>query len=149
IDIFFQYYLSVRKGDDIAVGHLYSEFRSYLQKKGATAKETLESVRRYAQVFQEFDDPRPGAEDGVFLKRLRTMEHLTAYPFLMDLFVRFENQTASIQQVLSDLESFLVRRMVCNLNSRGYNRLFLDLAKQLGNAEESPSKPVRQFLLSS
>jgi hypothetical protein len=120
-----------------------------VQQGKATAKATLDSVRKYAQVFQSFDDPKDGASESLFLQRLKTMEHLTAYPFLMDLFVRFGDQKNEIDAVLTELESFLVRRMVCNLNSRGYNRLFLDLAKQLGNAPGNPATTVRQFLLSS
>jgi hypothetical protein len=39
--------------------------------------------------------------------------------------------------------------MVCNLNSRGYNRLFLDVAKELRKAEGDPLQRVKQFLMSS
>lgn len=33
-----------------------------------------------------------------------------------------------LNTITTAIESFLVRRMVCRLNTRGYNRLFLDLA---------------------
>jgi len=149
IDIFFQYYLSVQKGEDVAVGHLYSEFQEYVRQQQVTAKETLTSVQRYAQVFKGLDDPAPDTREALFLQRLRTMEHLTAYPFLMDLFVRFAERPNEVRQVLADVESFLVRRMVCNLNSRGYNRLFLDLAKAVVKGEGKPAESVRSYFMSS
>lgn len=149
VDIFFQYYLSVRRGEEVAVGHLYSDFRDHVDKGKATAKTTLESVQKYAQVYRALDEPQAGTPNAVFLRRVKTMEYLTAIPFLMDLFVRYEDQPDEIRIVHHDIESFLVRRMVCNLNSRGYNRLFLELSKEITKGDGKPSDSVRQFLLSS
>jgi hypothetical protein len=149
IDVFFQNYLAVKKGEEVAVGHLYSDFQEHVQQTKATAKATLANVQKFARIFQSLDDPTPGTREALFLQRLKIMEQLTAYPFLMDLFVRFANQPNEIRQVLAYVESFLVRRLICNLSSRGYNRLFLDLAKELGESNGGPSKAVEEFLLSS
>ena len=50
---------------------------------------------------------------------------------------------------MGDVESFLVRRMICQLNTRGYNRLFTELLKRLGNGVGPVSERVREYLLSS
>jgi hypothetical protein len=66
----------------------------------------------------------------------------------MQVFAMKAEPTAR-RQVLRDIESFLVRRMVCQLNTRGYNRLFIELLKHLdGPVQDAPSR-IRAFLLSS
>ena len=50
--------------------------------------------------------------------------------------------------MLTDLESFLIRRMICGLNTRGYNRLFLDLLGQIKSADTLQDR-VRKYLLKS
>jgi hypothetical protein len=54
-----------------------------------------------------------------------------------------------LRALLTDIESFLVRRMICQLNTRGYNRLFIDLLKELGGQSGSPQDRVRKVLLST
>jgi hypothetical protein len=52
-----------------------------------------------------------------------------------------------VVQVLEDLESFLVRRLVCQLNTRGYGRFFIDLLSTLDGATEGLRDRVRMVLL--
>jgi len=48
------------------------------------------------------------------------------------------------------LESWLVRRMICRLTAQGYNRLFVDLVKQLSEQHDQPAEQViYDFLTSS
>jgi hypothetical protein len=77
------------------------------------------------------------------------METTTAYPFLLDLFKQYESEPGEIRKVLIDLESFLVRRLVCQLNTRAYNLLFVELLSALRGADGLFSSRVREYLLSS
>jgi hypothetical protein len=72
------------------------------------------------------------------------------YPLLLHIFGRdqtTENLSATLQ-ILCDLESFLVRRLVCGLTTKNYNRLFLDLLHDVVSTEETPESTVREGLLS-
>ena len=51
--------------------------------------------------------------------------------------------------VIQDLESFLVRRLVCRLTTKKYNRLFLELVRWFKRGERGPTGAVREFLLAS
>lgn len=150
IDTFLQYYLTLLKTDDVEVGHLYATFRDFFSGPTPEASRTvLQSIRTYAQVFQSFEPGIPDDRVALFFERLAMMDITTAYPFLMGLFARFGSNRAEILAILGDLESFLVRRLVCQLNTRGYNRLFIDLLKVLAITNGTPSARVREFLLSS
>jgi len=76
------------------------------------------------------------------------MDIVSAHPFILELFVTHQGDDHDISKVLTDLESFLVRRMICGLNTRGYNRLFVDMLGAL-EGDGSVSERLRQFLLSS
>ncbi len=77
------------------------------------------------------------------------MEIGTAYPFLLELIARLGAEEARIVAVLGDVESLLVRRMVCRLSTRGYNRLFLDLVSTLHHASSDVEGALRAKILSA
>jgi hypothetical protein len=147
IDLYLQHYLTLKKGDEVPVAHLYTSFRDYA-KNGDKASIHLESLHQYAKVYKGFDHMDSNTLEGRFFRRLGQMDITTAYPFLLELFARYGEQNAQVDTVLVDIESFLVRRMVCQLPTRGYNRLFIDLLKTLDGPEEQFSARVRSVLRS-
>src|SRR6266850_924810 len=60
---------------------------------------------------------------------------------------RFELYPDELDQILTDIESFLVRRTVCELTTKNYNRLFVELLKNTEN--DLSGNRVRRFLLAS
>ena len=52
-----------------------------------------------------------------------------------------------VRAVLTDLESFLVRRMVCGLTTKNYNILMRSLIQHLQGNDSFSAKAVRDFLL--
>jgi len=148
IDLYLQYFLTLKRGDEVQVGHLYTSFRDYANN-GERASKHLESLQRYAQVYQSFDAMDRGTREGLFFRRLGQMDITTAHPFLLELFARYGPENPQVGEVLADIESFLVRRMVCQLSTRGYNRLFIELLKTLDDPPEDVAARVRAALLGS
>ena len=140
-----QSYLTAKKRDDVSTSHLYNAFRSYALKAGR-ATELLASIRCYAAIYQSFDTMPEGSREARFFHRVRTMDILSAFPFVLELFATQGAHGPEVLGALLDVESFLVRRMICGLNTRGYNRLFVDL---LGTMEGDGTigARVRKFLL--
>lgn len=149
IDTFLQHYLTLRKGDDVPVGHLYTSFRNWVDASKETASSNLRDLRRYAVIYQRFDHMPAESPEALFFERLSLMETTTAYPLLLGLFARHGDHDRMIRAILRDLESFLVRRTICQLNTRGYNRLFVELLGALSGDDGAPDERVRRFLLSS
>jgi hypothetical protein len=104
-------------------------------------------LRRYADIYQGFEQFKEGSRQAIFFDRLVAMELATAHPFLMELFKCHGTQAPEVVRVLEDLESFLVRRLICQLNTRGYGRFFIDLLSTLDGATEGLSDRVRSALL--
>ncbi len=147
IDLFFQNYLTAKKKDEVLTGHLYVSFRDYISDSRA-AVDHLAEIQKYARVYQHFDNWPEGSREKLFFDRIAAMDTVAAHPFLLELFARHEDSTDQIHAVLTYIESFLVRRMVCGLNTRGYNRLFVDMLTALDGAG-TVSERVSEFLLSS
>ena len=149
IDVFLQHYLTLKTRHDVSVAHLYSEFRHFLADSQIDAKTHLEDIVRYARIFQGFDHLPGGSPEAIFFYRLQQLDVSTAYPFLLDLFARYRDQPEIVRPALADLESYLVRRMVCRLTNRNYNRLFVDILGVLDGGEQTVPQGVRAFLASS
>lgn len=165
IDIYLQHYLTLKKHDEVPVAHLYAAFREYASNgcdangqvsdeqttncQVATAQSHLQALHKYAQIYKRFDTIDRSTRIGLFFRRLEQLDTTTAYPFLLELFTLygFDDKTAQAAQVLVDIESLLVRRMVCQLPTRGYNRLFIDLLGQLEGPSEELASRVRNALL--
>jgi len=145
VDWFFQNYLTAKTKDDVSTSHLYNAFREHALKAGSAA-EQLTSIRHYANIYQSFDHMPHGSREARFFARLKAMDIVSPMPFVLELFANHASTTDEVRAVLVDLESFLVRRMVCSLNTRGYNSLFVNLLGTL-NGEGTLQERVRKFLL--
>lgn len=148
VELFLQYVLTLLTEDEISAGHLYTAYRDFAAgEKAGTATDRLQSFHRYGAIYKSLQEGHSNGRVRLFLERLGTMDISTAYPFLLKLFDVVGDQHALLADVLVDLESFLVRRMVCRLSTRGYNRLFTDLVGALAATPEDISASVRAALL--
>ena len=85
----------------------------------------------------------------MFINRLDQLDTTTFYPVLLEVFKRYRNPEyrQDFDQILADLESYLVRRAVCGLTSKNYNDLVVRLIKHLHVSDEFSSQPIRGFLM--
>jgi hypothetical protein len=67
----------------------------------------------------------------------------------LEVFKRYHNAEfrQEFDQILVDLESYLVRRAICELTTKNYNDLVVRLIKQLRTTDDFSSQPIRNFLL--
>lgn len=150
IDLFLQNYLCLRIRDEVPVAHLYATFReTSTSSQGVKAKDQLHLLRRYADIFQGFDKFEEDSRHAVFFKRLEAMELGTTYPYLMELFAQHGAKTPQVVEALGIVESYLVRRLVCQLTTRSYGRFFIDLIETIDGPVESLPERLRSALAKS
>lgn len=152
IDLFLQHYLTLRTRDEVPVSRVYDRFREWAEKeKTFSPLQHLAEFAEYADIYAKFDSLDRHRVDGRFFDRLGYLEMSTAQPLLLELFRRFGGPVDAVarQQILADLESFLIRRLVCRLNTRGYNKLFLELLNVFNADAVSTATAIRAQLLSS
>ncbi len=151
LDLFFFHYLTYRIGHEINIGHLYQEFKDWWGDSEERSVETeLEAAKRSSLVFRALLDSDDSERLGILAQRLRILDTTTVYPLL--LWLR-ENQGKTTEEeefngILADLESYVVRRAICRLTPKNYNRVFLTLLTKLSKEGLPNRASVRRELLS-
>jgi len=160
IDIFIRHFLTLAMRRDIRFVHIFDEYKHYVQYtddwrscllgEAATAREHMALLGSYAEHFREFASPAPDSRLARFLNRLEAVDTSTIYPLLLLCSQQLRpQQQDEFEAILSVIESFLFRRMICGLTSKNYNRPFLDLIRHLEHAGSITARAVEQFLLAS
>lgn len=142
-DLFMQHFLASRQLVDIPVKHLFVEYKYWIRKQPfPTVQEELATIARQGDDFRRIIEPK--RHDTLFplVTFLDCFDIRTAYPLLLYL---LDKQIAeSDWNVISrTLESYLLRRSVCGLTTKAYNRIFLNLTRSLVSAGTSPANIVK------
>ncbi|WP_439524664.1 DUF262 domain-containing protein [Marivita sp.] len=149
IEIFLQHAVTLLTGDDVSAAHLYAAYRDFaLGPNAGSPEERIKIIKKYGEIYRGIDKGHEEPRIQTFLDRLKIMDIGTAYPFLLKLFDVLDARVDLLTEVLSDMESFLVRRMACRLSTRGYNRLFVDLIGEVEGALDQIPQRIRDNLLS-
>jgi uncharacterized protein with ParB-like and HNH nuclease domain len=150
LDLFIQHFLSLKTGKDVNVGRLFHDYKRWIESERpyANVEDELKELNRYSKVFATFFVADKGTRLGKFLLRFqRLLDTNTIFPFLLYLEADsglVPNERAAI---LKDLESFLVRRIVCGLTEKAYNLLFLQLMRNMRELPAASHQKFREMLL--
>lgn len=139
VDTFLQHFLAMRTRSEVATAHLYSDYRRYMKHSSRPTREHLDDLCQHANVYRSFDHmPAQSPEGGVFTL-FQTMGITSAYPFLLALFSREDLSRPDLLAVLDHLSSFMVRRLVCHLSTRGYATFFINLLDAVIDEADLPT----------
>lgn len=149
IEVFLQHVMTLLTREEVTAGHLYAAYRDFAEKgESGSPVERLRAFSKYGSIYRGMQDGHDNDGIQIFLDRIHTMDVGTAYPLLLKLFDIIGDREDVLLSVLTDIESFLVRRMVCRLSTRGYNRVFLHLLESIPESGEGVAAAVRSELLS-
>lgn len=151
IDLFMFHFLVFQTGRDFLITHLFQEYRRWWNElpDSLSVEKRLQIIYRYSQVYKSFFQlsEQPSRLD-LFVRRLSMLDTSTVYPVLLFLFGGEAPIVAGEREhIVIDLESYLVRRLVCRLSSKNYNRVFLTLLRSLRRAEQIDRATVRRHLI--
>ena len=135
IDIFLNYWLTMRLQREIRADRTSNEFRSYVggaQTSGKTIIDIAADIRQVGENYVSLEEKTEGGFE-TFLYRREVMQVGTLTPVLLWLFSSKMSDGQRIRAVRA-LESYLVRRMVCRMSTKNYNFLFLRLINLLEEA---------------
>ena len=144
VDTFLQNWIAKETTEQVSAKHLYDRFLRHMDnlRSGSAdgridVKAVMETIQRNAKHFRRIDQPSTDSRFDVFLRRLGTMDMVVFHPVLLALLDRFRGQldseTKLIAPIVSALESYLVRRMVCGYQTRGYGGLSIELLRAIAS----------------
>jgi hypothetical protein len=150
IDIFLQNYLTRELRDDVKLAHLYDAYKDVARARhDGRAEALMERINAFAGHFRLLYDAEAGGPLAAHFQRLQAMEMNTANPFLLEVLERFGREAPETRAILAALESFLVRRMVCQLSARSYGMFFVEALKLVDAGETDVSASFVGFLMRS
>jgi hypothetical protein len=147
LDLFLYHFLTLIVRQDIQVPKLFSTYREFVQKsEEKSAAKHMDIFREYSDVYKSFDEFKPDSREALFFYRLDQLDTTTVFPILLEVVKRLgaPEHADERQRILADLESFLVRRAVCELTAKNYNKLMVELLKEL---REVSADNIRGYLL--
>lgn len=151
LDLFMHHYVQYRSAQDLSIGHLFQAFRAWWESGGKrSVADELSELRRHSDIFASVLVPDGDGRLATFAKRLQALDTSTVYPLLLMLLVGGKQRIPEeeLDGILVDLESYLVRRMVCDLGTKNYNRFFLSVLQRLRASTDVVTRDtVRQMLL--
>ncbi len=151
LDLFVYHYLQCQVGDEFSIGHLYQTFRSWWDRpvEPRDVERELARLRAHGDVFADLSAPEGGSAVAAFARRLKVVDTSTVYPALLYLLVGAGDRVerSDVAGILVDIESYLVRRLICDLTTKSYNKTFLALLKRMLSAKRIDRSLVQGFLL--
>lgn len=153
IDLFLQYWLTMRTREEIPTDAVFSSFRRYADgqlSEKISAESFLEQLRSDADTFQDFAELDPRSDQGRFYSRVvEALEMGVFIPLL--LWIITDAHPASPEQAdraIRAVESWAVRRTLLRMTMKDVNRLVVALLRELDNhASELIGDATVEFLL--
>ena len=133
LDVFLNYWLVMETAKETRSHEVFPRFRLHVGTGGKAITEIVGQLRHTGETYRGFDRFDPKSRVGTFFYRWRTVDAGTTTPVLLWLFSQPEGVVSEDQrlQAIRAIESFLVRRMICRMTTKDYNRLFLELMSRL------------------
>ena len=147
VDVFLNYWMVARTREDVTADNVFSKFRVYAEDETnpKLIGELAEDIKTVGVIYRNLEEGRY-PEIATFLYRRQVMQVGVLTPVLLWLFSANVPQQ-QIRKALRALESYLVRRMICRITPKDYNRLFVGLLTSLeGNGAECAGDTTLGYL---
>lgn len=138
VDAFLQAWLTKETAVAVSPKHLYDRFLRYMAatKKASPGQQVdvpavMSAIARDAAFFARIAEERGTDRFSRFLQRLGVLDVVVFDAVLLALMDRSGEDQVDLVASASALESYLVRRMVCGYQTRGYGALAIRLLKAM------------------
>ncbi|WP_120936783.1 DUF262 and DUF1524 domain-containing protein [Helicobacter pylori] len=127
-DRFVRHYLTIKTREIPNINKVYVAFKDYQQKEGIEIEALLQDLQKYCGYFCQIKFKKE-ADEGLnkALSFLVDLDMDVVYPLLLELYSDYSDGVLSKQDfipIIALIESYLVRRAVCGLNTNVLNKVF-------------------------
>jgi Protein of unknown function (DUF1524)/Protein of unknown function DUF262 len=136
IEFFLANFIAGNIAGEVNLSKLFSEYKAFLKprkSKGppyATVAAELSDLDRFGRVYRELIERQADSALARFSRRLLPWDVTTVFPLVMRIWasdMEDEDKSAALDMLLS----FIVRRGVCELTTKNYNKFFLTVVANL------------------
>ncbi|MGL2782236.1 GmrSD restriction endonuclease domain-containing protein [Helicobacter pylori] len=132
---FVRHYLTIKTGKIPNEKRVYEAFKDYQQKEGIEIEDLLKDLQKYCGYFCQIAFKKEADKDlNKALGFLMDLEMDVIYPLLLELYSDYSDGVLSKQDFIPIIyltESYICRRAVCGLGSKGLNKIFPSFIKKI------------------
>ncbi len=146
---FIRDYLTFKERKIPNKSEVYLSFKNYVQINVLKTEKLLEDLLKYSQYYKIISFSNDDNEDiNKILYRINNLETVVMYPFLLEVYDDFNNQIIdlkALESILLTLESYIFRRLVCDVPTNALNKIFMILGKEIKKHEDYKENYVDIF----
>lgn len=153
IEVLLYCYLIIKTGDEVRIDRLFKEYKKYIQTKSEKEQiAMLNELKTYAEIYAEFPSGEAIHEltfsdlERRFFRVIDGIEVSTAYPLIMYIYQNVSNESERLK-CLQYLESYLMRRNICKLTTKNYNKVFVQIMNDLKDIPNFDASDLAAILL--
>ena len=141
-------YLTMKQNKIPNKGEVYEAFKKFVFDEKLDAEELLSELYHYSKIYRTFLNPK----DEIYSLKLQNLKMLkvgVAYPFLLiliDLYNKEEIDKENLLKSLDILESYIVRRAICNQATNALNKVFASLYSELLEIKEFKNSQISKYI---
>lgn len=138
IEFFLANFISGKIAGEVTLSKLFSEYKAFLRPKRGetgsrypTVEAEIKDLAHFGTMYRDLIERTSNTALAMFSRRLAHWDVTTIYPLVLRL---WETKALDIDDKASAFEtllSFIVRRAVCNLTRKNYNKFFLTIIEHL------------------
>ncbi|MER5358426.1 DUF262 domain-containing protein [Streptomyces sp. NPDC002785] len=127
IDLLLSYWLTIHGRREVLIEHLFVDFKKWLTESGAQAADIIRDIRHYADTYQAMHKLPMTDPTAQLLDRMQATSTATPWPVLLYLHATEAVPPEQRHIAANAIDSFLMRRAICAMTTKDYNRLFVQV----------------------
>lgn len=131
LDVLMYHYVSSRSDRELMLAHVFEGFKQWWAASDRETAAELGRLKYASETFAEMVTPDRSTRFGLFSYRIRVLDSSTLTPVVLHLREHLDANDAGFISAITSMESYLVRRAVCGLTTKAYNRVFPGLLRAL------------------
>ena len=133
-EFFLSNFIAGKTANEVKLSKLYSEYKDFINKpkvRYPSVESELQDLWAYGAHYRRLLERKADDPLGNFANLLHPWDVTTVYPLVLRLWSEEAMDEDEKKQCLPILLTFIVRRAVCGLTTKNYNKFFLSVLKHL------------------
>lgn len=150
IDVFLNYWLTMKLLREIQADRVYSDFRDYVLTAHPPIPELLAELASDAKVYEQMEKLPTATVEGTFYYRvIKALDSAAVGPFLLWVLRWDDTAMPAVQchRALRALESWLVRRALCRATAKDVNHMVVELLRAMDEAGPAAAGDTVELVL--
>ena len=138
IEFFLANFIAGKVAGEVTLSKLFSEYKAFLKIQGTSScggypsvEAELQDLVVYGNHYRRLLERNDNDPLGHFALLLHPWDVTTVYPLVLRLWMEDELEVYEKNACLSLLLTFIVRRAICGLTTKNYNKFFLSVLRHL------------------